>query len=136
MYGVGSVPLAPQMLLSSSRHFRKAGQEGSRASRACRSCFRRRVVAMEDNAVTHPFQIVNEGYQIIALNVRHTLLILLPIKYVAELIWESEYGSVDTMELLQNWGTEQGHENNPDVVGGEDRFCRHEAIRLYSTLSA
>ena len=34
MYDVGSVPLAPHMVLSSRRHFRAAGLEGLRQSGA------------------------------------------------------------------------------------------------------
>ena len=34
-------------------------------------------------------QILNKPYQVIALKIRHTLPVLLPIKYVAELIVKS-----------------------------------------------
>jgi hypothetical protein len=42
----------------------------------------------EDTTVTYPVQIINQPYHIIVMDVSHTLDILLPIKYVAELIWE------------------------------------------------
>ena len=55
---------------------------------------------MGDEA-THLVQTVSKPFQTITiLKVWHALLILLPIKYVVELVVKSGYGLVEAMELL------------------------------------
>jgi hypothetical protein len=54
---------------------------------------------------TYLVQIVNKPHQIIAFKARYTLLILLPIKYFAELIVKPGRRPVEAMELLQGQGT-------------------------------
>jgi hypothetical protein len=49
-------------------------------------------------------QVVNKPYQVIALKVRHALLILFPVQYVAELVVKIGGGLVETVELLQGRG--------------------------------
>jgi len=75
--------VAPHMLLSSRRHFRKAALEGPRPSRAWVGLSEERG---EGDAARYLVQVINEPHQIIALKVWHTLLILLPIKYSGEFI--------------------------------------------------
>jgi len=55
---------------------------------------------MKDDAATHLVQIVDEPHQIISSKLLHALLVLLPIKYVAELIVEAGCGPVEMMESL------------------------------------
>jgi len=45
-------------------------------------------------------QVLNKPHQIIALKVRHTILILLPIKDVADLIVKHGRGPVEAMDSL------------------------------------
>lgn len=54
----------------------------------------------EGDAKTYLIQIVNEPHQIVALKVRYTLAILLPVKYLAELIAKPGCGFVEATELL------------------------------------
>jgi len=54
-------------------------------------------------------QILNKPRRITALKVRHTFLILLLIKYVADLIVKPGRGTVETMESLQGRGTGRRH---------------------------
>jgi len=82
VYDVGSNPISPHTLLSSRRHFRKPGLEGSRQSRAYAGSSR---VGKSDVA-TYLVQIVDKPHRIIALKALYTSMILLPIKYAAELI--------------------------------------------------
>jgi len=50
---------------------------------------------------TNLVQIVDNSYQIIALDVWHPLVILLPLKYVADLIVEVGGRPVEVAELFQ-----------------------------------
>ena len=84
VYDVGSITPALHILLSSRRHFRKAVPEGSRLSRAC-ARISREWESLGD-LVTDLIEIVNKPYQVIVLKALHALLILLPIKHVAESI--------------------------------------------------
>ena len=84
VYDAGSNSRVPHMLLSSRRHFRKAVPEGSRLSRACARLSRQ--WGSLGDVLTHLIEIINEPQRVIVLKVLHALLILLSIKYVAELI--------------------------------------------------
>ena len=59
---------------------------------------------------TYLVQIINEPHQLIALKVRPTSPILLPIKSVAELIVEVEGRSIEVIELLYDWRIEWRYE--------------------------
>ena len=50
--------------------------------------------------MTNLVQIVNEPYQIIALKVWHASLVLLPIKYVADLIGKLGRKPIEATETL------------------------------------
>ena len=96
MYDVGSIPLVPHILLSSRKLVRKAGPEGSRPSRTYDSLSGVR----EGNLATHLVQILNKPHQIVALKVRDTFLILLLMKYAADLIVKPGRGPVEATESL------------------------------------
>jgi len=51
--------------------------------------------------MTYLVQMINESHQIVASVVSHPLLILLPTKYVADLIVKRGRGLVETTELIQ-----------------------------------
>jgi len=72
---------------------------------------------------TYRIQIADEPSRIITLKIRQTLLILLPVKYAAELIVEFRRGPVEAMELLQGWVTGWTHGGYRYLVRWAARRC-------------
>ena len=81
-YEVGSLALVPHIVLSSRRHFREAGLEGSRLESLHQ--LERRV--RKGDVAVHLVQVVNEPHQVFAFKVLLTLRVLLLVKYIMELI--------------------------------------------------
>ena len=100
MCEVGSIVLVPHIFLSSHKHFRKAGLEGSRVSRTYEGLSK----GGGCDAVTHLIQVINQRYQIIVYKVPHASLIFFPVKDVAEFIVKPRRGTVEEMEPLQEIG--------------------------------
>jgi hypothetical protein len=74
------------------------------------SRFTRRV--RKGDAATYLVQIVYKPHQIVALKVRHALLVLLSVKNVAELVVKVGRGPVEEIEWSQGWGYR--HEERPE----------------------
>ena len=82
VYDAGSNSRVPHMLLSSRRHFRKPGLEGSRSS----SAYDGLSGVGKGDMMAYLVQMFNKPHQIIVLEALHTLRILLTVKYVGEFI--------------------------------------------------
>lgn len=59
----------------------------------------------DGKAVMYLVKIFNKPHRIVTLEVRHTFLILLPIKYVAKFIMKPRRGDIEAPEFLHGRGT-------------------------------
>jgi len=97
IYDLGSTSLAPHSFLSSCKHSWNATLAGSEIPmRPCTSVERR---VKRDGLETHAIQVLDEPRQILALQVRKSVSILVPAKEVAELLVKLRRSFVKVAEL-------------------------------------